>query len=76
MTQLNYYRISFKDFPNQEVLDRMPEEMAVLMSRQPAVESMKKISKSTFYRIQREDAKAFWSGLEPALFGTKESVVA
>ena len=57
---MNYYRIGFKDFPNHEVLDRMPEELAVAMANIPEIESVKQISKSTFYRIQRKDAQAFW----------------
>jgi hypothetical protein len=65
---MNYYRISFKNFPNNEILDRMPQELAVAMSNMSEIESVKQISKSTFYRIQRKDAQAFWNNLEHKLF--------
>ena len=66
---MNYYRISFKNFPNQEILDRMPQELAeALKANMSEIESVKQISKSTYYRIQRKDAQAFWNNLEDKLF--------
>lgn len=65
---MNYYRISFKDFPDHEILDRMPQEMAQIMSNQLGIDSVKLISRSTYYRIKRKDAQAFWNNLEHTLF--------
>jgi len=39
----------------------MPQELAVAMANIPEIDSVKQISKSTYYRIQRKDAQAFWN---------------
>jgi hypothetical protein len=39
----------------------MPEQAAEFFSQQPEVATIKEISRSTFYRIQREDARRFWA---------------
>ena len=63
-----YYRYSLKKFPDYESLAKMSEEAADFLSQQSEVEYIRKISKSTFYRIQRQDAQAFWNNIGNKLF--------
>lgn len=64
---MNYYRLTIKKYPDYEALITGPTEMAELMQQDPQVESIKQISRSTFYRIRRRDAQAFWQGIEDSM---------
>jgi hypothetical protein len=65
---MNYYRYTLKAFPTLESLDRMPQELGDFLAQQSEVLAIKQISRSTYYRIKRQDAQAFWNNFERRAF--------
>jgi hypothetical protein len=65
---MKYYRYTLKAFPTLESLDRMPQELGDHLAQHPDVVSIKQISRSTYYRIKRQDAQAFWNNIERRAF--------
>lgn len=70
---MNYYRfdITTKSGEQLEVLQKAPVDITDALHTvfgNHNIANFRQISKSTFYRVQREDAKAFWDNLEKKMF--------
>ena len=65
---MKYYRMQLSQYPDYETLILGPPELAQILQANPAVSQVRECSRSTFYRLRREDARRFWSGLEQHVF--------
>ena len=66
---MKYYRFSLVQHPQYETLVSGPEGLSQILQARPDITNLREISRSTYYRLQRKDAQAFWDHVEQISFG-------
>ena len=66
---MKYYRFRLTQQPEHQALVRGPEEMGPILHADPGIQDLCEISRSTYYRLARKDAQAFWDYVERVSFG-------
>ena len=68
---MNYYTFDLAStgkYGPLSAMQKAPIDILDILTEMPEVSNIKQISKSTYYRIRRQDAQAFWNNLEHKLF--------